>query len=79
MMISGGLFGFAIGYVMALQIQLTSPLTNTISGTAKACAQTVLATHWYGEMKPWLWWTSNWIVLFGGAAYARIRQLEMLK
>lgn len=77
LMISGGVFGTAISYVMGLQIQLTSPLTNTISGTAKACCQTVLATHWYGEVKPLLWWLSNWVVLFGGAAYARVRQLEM--
>ena len=77
MMLTGGIFGLAVNYVMALQIQLTSPLTNTISGTAKACAQTVMATHLYGELKPFLWWTSNWIVLLGSAAYARVRQLEM--
>ena len=76
-MLTGGIFGLAVNFVMGLQIQLTSPLTNTISGTAKACAQTVMATHFYGESKPWLWWTSNWVVLLGSAAYARTRQLEM--
>ena len=79
MMVAGGVFGFAIGYVTGLQIQVTSPLTHNISGTAKACAQTVLATYWYSELKPILWWISNWIVLFGSAAYTRVRQVEMDK
>nr|CAG4651073.1 EOG090X081X [Simocephalus serrulatus]SVE94305.1 EOG090X081X [Simocephalus serrulatus] len=77
MMVAGGVFGFAIGYVTGLQIQVTSPLTHNISGTAKACAQTVLATYWYSEVKPFLWWISNWVVLFGSAAYTRVRQQEM--
>nr|CAG4644051.1 EOG090X081X [Lepidurus arcticus] len=77
MMTLGGIFGFAIGYVTGLQIQVTSPLTHNISGTAKACAQTVLATRWYHETKPFLWWLSNLVVLFGSAGYARVRQLEM--
>ena len=29
---------------------MTSPLTHNISGTAKAAAQTVLATHWFNEV-----------------------------
>ncbi|XP_070000862.1 GDP-fucose transporter 1 isoform X2 [Penaeus vannamei] len=77
LMVIAGLFGFAIGYVTGLQIQITSPLTHTISGTAKACAQTVLATWWYGEVKAALWWISNWIVLGGSMAYTRIKQQEM--
>lgn len=79
MMVAGGVFGFSIGYVTGMQIQVTSPLTHNISGTAKACAQTVLATNWYGEIKPFLWWVSNWVVLFGSAAYTRVRQIEMDK
>lgn len=73
----GGICGFLIGFVTTLQIKVTSPLTHNISGTAKACAQTVLATSWYNESKPWLWWLSNMIVLFGSASYARVKQLEM--
>lgn len=75
--IIGGVFGFLIGFVTTLQIQVTSPLTHNISGTAKACAQTVIATYWYDELKPFLWWLSNFVVLFASAAYARIKQLEM--
>lgn len=76
-MVIGGTLGFAIGYVTGLQIQVTSPLTHNISGTAKACAQTVIATSYYHDIKPMLWWTSNFVVLFGSAAYAQVRRSEM--
>merc|ERR1712110_1259654 len=72
-----GLLGFAIGYVTGLQIKVTSPLTHNISGTAKAAAQTVLATQWFSETKSLLWWTSNMVVLAGSMAYTRVRQMEM--
>lgn len=75
----GGICGFAIGYFTALQIKVTSPLTHNVSGTAKACAQTVLATYWFNEEKSFLWWTSNIIVLTASAFYARIRQLDLSK
>lgn len=78
-MATGGVFGFAIGYFTALQIKVTSPLTHNVSGTAKACAQTILATHWYNETKSLLWWLSNVIVLAASACYARVRQLELSK
>lgn len=77
MMVAGGIFGFSINYLTGLQIQVTSPLTHNISGTAKACAQTILATNWYGDTKSLLWWVSNSAVLLGSAAYTRVRQLEM--
>lgn len=77
LMTVGGLFGFAIGYVTGLQIKVTSPLTHNISGTAKAAAQTVLATQWFNETKSMLWWTSNLVVLGGSMAYTRVRQQEM--
>lgn len=77
MMCVGGVFGFAIGYVTGLQIKVTSPLTSNISGTAKAAAQTVLATFWFQEVKSFWWWFSNGVVLLGSAAYAMVRQREM--
>ncbi|XP_053600286.1 GDP-fucose transporter 1 [Plodia interpunctella] len=76
-MLIGGICGFAIGYVTSLQIKVTSPLTHNISGTAKACAQTVMATQWYNETKNYLWWTSNIIILGSSALYARFKQQEM--
>uniref|UniRef100_K9IJV7 Putative gdp-fucose transporter n=1 Tax=Desmodus rotundus TaxID=9430 RepID=K9IJV7_DESRO len=79
MMTLGGLFGFAIGYVTGLQIKFTSPLTHNVSGTAKACAQTVLAVLYYEETKSFLWWTSNLMVLGGSSAYTWVRGWEMKK
>merc|ERR1719361_1099175 len=77
LMTLGGIFGCAIGYVTGLQVKVTSPLTHNISGTAKAAAQTVLATHVNAEIKSFWWWVSNAVVLLGSVAYARVRQLEM--
>lgn len=77
MMFMSGVFGFAIGYVTGLQIQVTSPLTHNISGTAKACAQTILATFFYSEHKTAMWWVSNAVVLFGSGAYTQVKRSEM--
>ncbi|XP_068155729.1 GDP-fucose transporter 1 isoform X2 [Drosophila tropicalis] len=74
-----GICGFAIGFVTALEIQVTSALTHNISGTAKACAQTVIATQYYRDVRSALWWTSNIVVLLASAAYTRVKQLEMLR
>lgn len=74
---TAGLFGIAIGYVTSLQIQVTSPLTHNVSGTAKACAQTILACVWFSELKPLLWWFSNVMVLGGSSAYTYVRMTEM--
>ncbi|KAM6462767.1 GDP-fucose transporter 1 [Liasis olivaceus] len=79
MMTLSGVFGFAIGYVTGLQIKYTSPLTHNVSGTAKACAQTVLAVCYYEEIKSFLWWTSNMMVLGGSFAYTWVKGLEMKK
>ncbi|XP_043938508.1 GDP-fucose transporter 1 isoform X2 [Protopterus annectens] len=76
-MILGGVFGFAIGYVTGLQIKFTSPLTHNVSGTAKACAQTVLAVSYYNEKKTFLWWTSNVMVLGGSSAYTWVKAQAM--
>ncbi|KAK0400051.1 hypothetical protein QR680_003327 [Steinernema hermaphroditum] len=72
-----GLFGFMMGYVTGWQIQVTSPLTHNISGTAKAAAQTVIAVIWWSEYKPILWWASNVVVLFGSGAYTKVKRDEM--
>jgi len=77
MMTMGGVFGFAIGYVTGLQIKFTSPLTHNVSGTAKACAQTVIAVAYTGATKGVLWWTSNLLVLCGSSAYTWVKSLEM--
>lgn len=77
MMTVGGVFGFAIGYVTGLQIKFTSPLTHNVSGTAKACAQTVIAVVYNSSSKSVLWWTSNMMVLCGSSAYTWVKGREM--
>lgn len=77
MMFLGGLFGIAIGYVTGLQIKVTSPLTHNVSGTAKACAQTILSVTFNHEFKTVLWWFSNALVLGGSTAYTFVKHQEM--
>ncbi|XP_063044882.1 GDP-fucose transporter 1 isoform X2 [Engraulis encrasicolus] len=79
MMTVGGVFGFAIGYVTGLQIKFTSPLTHNVSGTAKACAQTVIAVVYNQSSKSFLWWTSNMMVLGGSSGYTWVKGMEMKK
>ncbi|RCN30836.1 hypothetical protein ANCCAN_23383 [Ancylostoma caninum] len=59
--------------------QATSALTHNISGTAKAAAQTVMAVIYFSEIKTFMWWASNVIVLFGSAAYTYVKKQEMDK
>jgi len=66
-------------YLTRSIFQVTSALTHNISGTAKACAQTVIATQYYHDVRSALWWTSNVVVLVASAAYTRVKQLEMLR
>ena len=77
LLLLAGLFGIAIGYVTSLQIQVTSPLTHNVSGTAKACAQTILACLVYSETKPFWWWVSNVMVLGGSSGYTYVKMEEM--
>uniref|UniRef100_A0A5K3FUW0 TPT domain-containing protein n=1 Tax=Mesocestoides corti TaxID=53468 RepID=A0A5K3FUW0_MESCO len=73
MMLISGIFGFAISYVTTWQIQVTSPLTHNISGTAKAAVQTILAALISLHFKSVLWWLGNSMVVAGSIAYAYVR------
>lgn len=77
LLLVAGLCGIGIGYVTSLQIQVTTPLTHNVSGTAKACAQTVLACVVYSQTKPFWWWVSNLMVLGGSSGYTYVRMTEM--
>lgn len=77
MMTLSGIFGIAIGYVTGLQIKVTSPLTHNISGTAKACAQTIIAVIHFHEVKSVLWWFCNFLVLGGSTLYTIVKHQEM--
>ena len=70
-------FYFFYRYVVGLQIKVTSPLTHNISGVAKACFQTLIATLWYSTPKPFLWWVSTLAVLGGTSSYSIVKSLEM--
>lgn len=72
-----GVMAFFISIVTNASIKYTSPLTHNISGTAKACLQTVIAVIYYQEHKSILWWLSNIVILVASAAYSRIKQKEM--
>ena len=72
-----GVLGFSMSYVTSLQIQVTSPLTHNVSGTAKAYVQTLLGVMYYNEIKTTLWWFSNLLVLIGAALYSHVRGQEM--
>ncbi|KAM7540090.1 hypothetical protein Aperf_G00000028301 [Anoplocephala perfoliata] len=79
MMLLSGVCGFAISYVTTWQIQVTSPLTHNISGTAKAAVQTILATLISMHFKSVLWWLGNGMVVGGSMAYAYVRHKLALK
>ena len=51
-MTMAGVLGFSMGYVTGYQIQMTSPLTHNVSGTAKSYVQTLLAVVAYSEVCP---------------------------
>jgi len=50
-MTMAGVLGFSMGYVTGYQIQMTSPLTHNVSGTAKSYVQTLLAVIAYTEVR----------------------------
>lgn len=66
-------------FILYFILQVTSPLTHNISGTAKSCFQTVLASFWYNQWKSNMWWFSNFVVLGGSAAYTIVKNREMEK
>ena len=76
LLLSGGL-GLAVGYIAALQILVTSPLTHNISIAAKTCMQTIIVYVVFSESKSWLWWTGTVMGLGGSFVYAYQRVLEM--
>lgn len=73
----GGVFGFLIGIVTILQIKFTSPLTHNISGTAKACVQTLLALYIWGNPTNAANLLGTAFVLLGSCAYTYVRSVEM--
>lgn len=77
MMTLSGVFGFGIGIATILQIKVTSPLTHNISGTAKACVQTILALMLWGNETNAANLFGTFLVLAGSLLYSYVRTLEM--
>ncbi len=72
---------FAIGmfYVSVICIDVTSPLTHSISGNAKSALQTIIGVVCcVPGGKTSLWWVGNLLVLMGCIGYALIRRKEMI-
>eukprot|EP00762_Andalucia_godoyi_P004489 ANDGO_08178.mRNA.1 GDP-fucose transporter 1 len=76
-MVLTAVFGFLINIATFLQIKFTSPLTNTISGTAKACVQTVLGTVFFGNEISFLNGLGTLISISGSLLYSLVRFQEM--
>jgi len=72
-----GMFGFLINIATFLQIKYTSALTHNVSGTAKACVQSVLGVViWHNVVSPQAAW-GTFLSIFGCALYSYVRFLEM--
>ncbi|KAI9318205.1 triose-phosphate transporter family-domain-containing protein [Dichotomocladium elegans] len=71
-----GISGFAINIAVFLQVKYTSALTNTISGTAKACVQTLLAAMIFRNPVSNLNALGIFLALFGSGYYSWVRYKE---
>jgi len=74
-----GIFGFLINIAIYLQIKHTSPLIHNISGTAKACMQTLLAGLWLHNFITPLSALGIVLVIVGSFWYSQIRNAEALQ
>jgi len=72
-----GLLGFLINIAIFLQIKHTSPLTHNLSGTAKACVQTLISVAIFkNEITP-LNAFGIFLVIAGSFWYSHVRYQEM--
>ncbi|EGC39272.1 hypothetical protein DICPUDRAFT_27239 [Dictyostelium purpureum] len=74
-----GICGYLISISVFMQIKHTSPLTNNISGTVKACVQTILAVMIWGNKITFQNGLGIAIVIGGSFWYSFIRYQEMRK
>jgi len=76
-MILTGVTGFLINIATFLQIKYTTPLTSTISGTAKACVQTVLSVIIFRNPITFTNAFGIFLVLSGSLVYSLIRYYKI--
>ncbi|KAG0052801.1 hypothetical protein BGZ83_002110 [Gryganskiella cystojenkinii] len=72
-----GVAGFLINTAMFLQIKYTTALTNTISGTAKSCVQTLMAMVFYQNPITAMNGFGIFLSLLGSGLYSWVRYAEM--
>ncbi|KAF2072232.1 hypothetical protein CYY_006455 [Polysphondylium violaceum] len=72
-----GIMGYLISISIFMQIKHTSPLTNTISGTVKACVQTLLAIVFWGNEITVQNGFGILLVILGSFWYSYVRYMEM--
>jgi GDP-fucose transporter C1 len=74
-----GIVGFIINIAIFLNIKYTTPLTHNLSGTVKACLQTLLAFVFFpaGETMTWLKFIGTVLVIGFSWYYAIVRKAEM--
>eukprot|EP00823_Brevimastigomonas_motovehiculus_P003611 TRINITY_DN2225_c0_g1_i1.p1 TRINITY_DN2225_c0_g1~~TRINITY_DN2225_c0_g1_i1.p1 ORF type:complete len:384 (+),score=51.78 TRINITY_DN2225_c0_g1_i1:127-1278(+) len=75
-MLMSGVLGFLVNIISVMQIQCTSPLTHNISGTAKACVQTVLALIIWRNPYTREMLLGVALVIFGSMGYTWVRAKE---
>jgi GDP-fucose transporter C1 len=76
-----GVVGFIINIAIFLNIKYTTPLTHNLSGTVKACLQTLLAFVIFpgSEIMTTMKFIGTVLIIACSAFYARVRQIEMKK
>jgi GDP-fucose transporter C1 len=76
-----GVVGFVINIAIFLNINYTSPLTHNLSGTVKACLQTLLAFVFFpgSEIMTVMKFIGTILVIGFSAVYAYVRKQEMTK
>ena len=74
-----GVVGFIINIAIFLNIKYTTPLTHNLSGTVKACLQTLLAFIFFpgGETMTPMKFIGTVLVIAFSAYYAAVRRNEM--
>ena len=75
-MLIAGFLGFAIGIVTVMQINYTTPLTHNISGTVKACVQTILAILIFNAVWTWQGLSGIGLTIGGSLLYAVVKMQE---
>ena len=75
-LIVSSILGYLINVATFLQIHVTSSLTHTISGTCKACVQSLLGGLVFGDKLDAISVIGTFISIFGSMAYTIVKGRE---